>query len=90
MSSARRWPIPWATIRRADLLAEMAIAIERRIEGRKIRDWTTNRDVHREMMNDIEDDLYAMGEAHGLTLSGVALDLILERTIEVARQRDRL
>ncbi len=74
---------------RADLLAEMAIAIERRIEGRKIRDWTTNRDVHREMMNDIEDYLYTMGETHGLALSEVALDLILERTVEVARQRER-
>lgn len=46
---------------RAELLAEMAIAIERRIEGRKIRDWTTNRHVQRAMMNDIEDELYALG-----------------------------
>ena len=73
-----------------ELLAEMAIEIERRIEGRKIRDWPTNRDVHRAMMNDIEDYLYTVQELHPIALAETDLDLVLERVIELARQRDRL
>jgi type I restriction enzyme, R subunit len=73
-----------------DVLAEIAIEMEKIIEERKIRDWTTNADVQRAMMNAIEDYLYEMKTQHGLVLTSVEMDLILAQVIEVAKQRDRL
>jgi type I restriction enzyme, R subunit len=74
----------------AEVLAEMAIEMEKIIEARKIRDWVTNSDVQRAMMNAIEDYLYEMKAQQGLSLTSVELDLILAQVIEVAKQRDRL
>ncbi len=68
----------------------MAIKIEKIIEQRKIRDWVMNRDIHRAMMNDIEDYLYLLKKEQGLALSEVELDLVLEQVLDVAKQRDRL
>ena len=73
-----------------DILADMAIEIEKVIEGRKIRDWITNRDIQKVMMNDIEDYLYAIKAQYGLPLTEVEMDLVLERVLEVAKQRERL
>jgi len=73
-----------------DVLADMAIEIEKVIEKRKIRDWVANRDIHKAMMNDIEDYLYAIKVQYDLPLTGVEMDLILEQLLEVAKQRNRL
>ncbi len=73
-----------------DVLADMAIEIEKLIEGRKIRDWVTNRDTQNAMMNDIEDYLYTIKAQCGLPLTEVEMDLLLEQVLEVAKQRDRL
>ncbi len=73
-----------------DVQADMAIEIEKLIEGRKIRDWVTNRDTQNAMMNDIEDYLYTIKTQYGLPLAEVELDLLLEQVLEVAKQRDRL
>ncbi|MBA2681524.1 MAG: DUF3387 domain-containing protein [Ktedonobacteraceae bacterium] len=71
-------------------LADMAIEMEAVIERRKIRDWTSNRDIQKAMMNDIEDYLYALKAQHGVSLTEVEMDLVLEQVLEVAKQRDRL
>ncbi len=73
-----------------ELLADMAIEIEKIIEHRKIRDWTTNRDIHKGMMNDIEDYLYPLQAQHNFSVTSVEMDLLLEQLLEVAKQRDRL
>jgi len=73
-----------------DVLADMAIEIEKIIEKRKIRDWVANRDIQKAMMNDIEDYLYAIKVQYDLPLTGVEMDLILEQLLEVAKQRNRL
>ena len=73
-----------------ELLADMAIEIEKVIEKRKIRDWINNRDIHKAMMNDIEDYLYTIKAQYGLPVTGVEMDLVLEQVLEVAKQRDRL
>ncbi len=65
-----------------DVLADMAIEIEKLIEGRKIRDWVTNRDSQNAMMNDIEDYLYTIKAQYGLPLAEVELDLLLEQVLE--------
>jgi type I restriction enzyme R subunit len=74
----------------SDLLADAAIAIEQMIETHKIRDWTRNHDVHKAMMNALEDMLYERAAHLGLHLSGTEMDTLLEQLIEVARQRERL
>jgi hypothetical protein len=48
--------------------ADMAIEIEEIIERRKIRDWVTNHDIQKAMMNDIEDYLYAIKAQYDLPL----------------------
>ncbi len=73
-----------------DLLADMAIEIEKAIEKRKIRDWTRNRDIQKAMMNDIEDYLYAIKAQHSLPMTAVEMDLVLEQVLEVAKRRDQL
>jgi type I restriction enzyme R subunit len=79
-----------ASLPSEEVLVEMAIKIEKIIEQRKIRDWVMNRDIHRAMMNDIEDYLYLLKKEQGLALSEVELDLVLEQVLDVAKQRDRL
>ena len=78
------------TIEPETFLADMAIRIEELIEQHKIRDWVMNRDIHKDMMNDIEDYLYTIKDQYGLSLSSVEMDLLLEQVLEVAKQRDRL
>ena len=73
-----------------DVLADMAIEIEKIIEKRKIRDWVANRDIQKAMMNDIEDYLYAIKAQYALSLTAVEMDLILEQILEVAKQRNHL
>jgi type I restriction enzyme, R subunit len=73
-----------------DVQADMAIEIEEIIERRKIRDWVTNHDIQKAMMNDIEDYLYAIKAQYDLPLTEVEMDLVLEQVLEVAKRRDRL
>ncbi len=73
-----------------DALADTAIEIEKIIEKRKIRDWVSNRDIQKAMMNDIEDTLYAFKAQQNIPLTTTEIDLILEQVLEVARRRDRL
>lgn len=70
-------------------MAEMAIAIERLIEARKIRDWVRNRDIHKAMMNDIEDYLFSLPALVPQLRAGTVLDQILEQVLEIAKQRDQ-
>lgn len=70
-------------------LADMAIAIEGLIEHRKIRDWVRNRDIHKAMMNDIEDYLYSIPALVPQLRSGTVLDQVLEQVLEIGKQRDR-
>ncbi len=73
-----------------ELLADMAIEVEKIIEQRKIRDWTANRDIHKSMMNDIEDYLYPLQTQYNFSITSIEMDLLLEQLLEVAKQRDRL
>jgi type I restriction enzyme, R subunit len=73
-----------------DVLADTAIEIEKIIERRKIRDWVSNRDIQKAMMNDIEDALYTLKDQQNIALTTTEIDLVLEQVLEVARRRDRL
>jgi len=70
---------------------EMAVRVETIIEHHKIRDWVNNHDVHKRMKAAIEDYLFdELAPQHHIRLNAPDLDEILDRLIEVARQRDAL
>ncbi len=64
--------------------AKAALKIDRIIEENMTADWASNRDVQNQMKNQIEDYLYALKEAYGIDLSHADLDLILDKSIEIA------
>jgi type I restriction enzyme R subunit len=73
-----------------DLLADVAIRLERIIEERKIRDWTTNLDVQNEIKRAMDEYLYSVKDRCGIPLIEGDIDVILDRVLELAKQRDRL
>jgi type I restriction enzyme, R subunit len=64
-----------------------ALKIDRIIQENMMADWTSNRDVQNQMKNQIEDYLYALKEAYGIGLTHADLDFILDKSIEIARDR---
>jgi type I restriction enzyme R subunit len=58
-----------------DLLADMAIALERIIAERKVRDWTRNSDVQNAMRNELEDYLYDLRASKNVDLAPTEMDV---------------
>jgi type I restriction enzyme R subunit len=73
-----------------ELLADMAIRLEQIIEERKIRDWTTNLDVQNEIKRAMDEYLYSVKGRYDIPLTDGDIDVILDRVLELAKQRDRL
>ena len=73
-----------------ELLADMAIRLEQIIEERKIRDWTTNLDVQNEIKRAMDEYLYSVKGRYEIPLTDGDIDVILDRVLELAKQRDRL
>jgi len=73
-----------------ELLADVAIRLERIIEERKIRDWTTNLDVQNEIKGAMDEYLYSVKDRYDIPLTDGDIDVILDRVLELAKQRDRL
>ena len=71
---------------RRDLSAEIALAIEKLIAEKKIRDWPNHEDIIKEMQNGIDDYLFDLEESHGLKLATEDMDAIIERCISIARK----
>ena len=53
------------------IAAETSLGAKKIIEEKKIRDWTTNRDVENSMINGLDDLLFGVKQRHNLTLIGV-------------------
>jgi type I restriction enzyme R subunit len=64
-----------------------ALKIDRIIQENIVVDWVSNRDVQNQMKNQIEDYLYAMKEMYGIDLRPDDMDLILDKSIEIAKTR---
>ena len=80
--------LPGATV--DDLMADMAIRLEQIIEARKIRDWTTNLDVQRQIQREMDEYLCDLIGRYDIPLSDGDLDMILDSVLEIAKQRDRM
>lgn len=68
--------------------AEVAIAICNLIKQQIIRDWTSNDDVQRRMMNDIDDYLYdVVRDEFNIQLTPAEMDDIIQQSLQLARHR---
>ena len=65
----------------------MAIQIDEAIQKRLVVDWRTNPDVQNEMRNAIEDLLYEARAKKGVPLSAQDMDAIIERALDIAKNR---
>jgi type I restriction enzyme R subunit len=77
-------PIPYKT---ANESANMAVQIDEAIQKRLRVDWRANTDVQNEMRNAIEDLLYEARAKKGVPLSTQDMDAIIERALEIAKNR---
>jgi type I restriction enzyme R subunit len=76
--------VPYGT---ANGSADMAVQIEEAIQKRLVVDWWTNPDVQNEMRNAIEDLLYEVRVKKGVPLSTQDMDAIIERALDIAKNR---
>ncbi len=66
-------------------LAELALQIDKDIEGYRIVNWNTNDDVKNRMRNAMEDTLFDFQDREGLELNFSLIDDMMERCLNIAR-----
>lgn len=66
---------------------DAAIGIDGVITAHRIVNWTSNADVQNRMKTGIEDFLFELKKAHGLSLTFDDIDRIMEQCIDIARLR---
>lgn len=71
----------------AALAAEAAVRIDDAVQGLLVVDWRTNRDVQNQMRNAIDDLLYALKAERGVGLTTDDMDAIVERSLDIAKNR---
>ena len=76
--------VPYGTAKGS---ADMAVQIDEAIQKRLVVDWRTNPDVQNEMRNAIEDLLYEARAKKGVPLSAQDMDAIIERALDIAKNR---
>ncbi len=70
-----------------NLAAELAVKIDEAVQKRLQVDWRSNPDVQNEMRNAIDDLLYEARAEKGVPLTVQDMDLIIERALEIAKNR---
>ncbi len=76
--------VPYGT---QNLAADLAVKIEDEIQKRLVVDWRANPDVQNEMRNAIDDLLYEARAAKGVPLTVQDMDAIIERALDIAKNR---
>ena len=71
-----------------NIIADIAIKIDKIIEYHKIRDWIYNKDVQNAMDIDIEECLFNFKDKYNFDLSLSGTEYIIDRFITVAKRRD--
>ena len=72
-----------------NLAAELAVKIDEAVQKRLQVDWHNNPDVQNDMRNAIDDLLYEARQEKGVPLTVQDMDAIIERAIEIAKNRYR-
>ncbi|MFW5983059.1 MAG: type I restriction endonuclease subunit R [bacterium] len=70
-----------------DISAEIGLKIDELINKHKIVDWQLMDDVKNRMSQDIEDSLFDIKEQYGLDISLEEIDEIIERSLDIAKNR---
>lgn len=70
-----------------DVGTEIALGIDKIIQGNKIVNWENNNDVQNRMRNLIEDYLFEVKDQYGIELSFEDIDQIMEDCLDVAKVR---
>ncbi|MCI0659970.1 MAG: hypothetical protein L0220_02745 [Acidobacteria bacterium] len=65
------------------IAVKAALKIERIIREKMVENWSVNQAIQNQMINQIEDYLYALKEMYGIDMSSREIDLILEKSIEI-------
>jgi type I restriction enzyme R subunit len=76
--------VPFGT---ANVAADLAVRIDEVIEKKLEVDWRAKADLQNEMRNAIEDLLYETRAKEGVPLSAQDMDAIIERALDIARNR---
>jgi type I restriction enzyme R subunit len=76
--------VPYGTQK---LAADLAVQIEDEIQKRLVVDWRANPNVQNEMRNAIDDLLYEARAAKGVPLTVRDMDAIIERALDIAKNR---
>jgi type I restriction enzyme R subunit len=71
----------------SNLAADMAVQIDEAVRQRLRVDWRANPDVQNEMRNAIDDLLYEAREKKGVPLTPQDMDAIIERALDIAKNR---
>jgi type I restriction enzyme R subunit len=69
------------------VLAEFAMRVDAIIIDKRRVDWSEDVDVQNQMKIAIEDELFALKKAHGISLDFDVIDHLLDRLIDIARRR---
>lgn len=70
-----------------EVAADIAIKIDEIVVNNKIVDWTNNPDVQNRMFNEIEDYLYSIKGRYDIEMSYDDIDIIIEKSLQVAKNR---
>ncbi len=76
--------VPYGT---QNLAADLAVRIDEAVQQRLRVDWRANPDVQNEMRNAIDDLLYEARSAKGVPLTVQDMDAIIERALDIAKNR---
>jgi type I restriction enzyme R subunit len=75
------------TFNSKEISADIAIRIDQIIEFNLVVDWTLNTDIQNRMLNDIEEYLFSIKGKYDISLELDSIDLIMERVLNIARNR---
>ncbi len=70
-----------------DTAAELAVKIDDAVQRNLVVDWRTNLDVQNRMRNEIDDLLYEAKDKTGIVLTVEDMDGIVERSLDIAKNR---
>lgn len=74
-------------IQDSELLADVALKLEKSIDCHKVRDWLHNRDVHNRILNDVDNYFHHLKQEHGVFVPWGELDAAIGKVINVAKAR---
>ena len=74
-------------IQRVIPAADVAVKIDNVIREKLVVDWRTNPDVQNEMRNEMDDLLYSVKADGKIPLTTEDMDSIVERAIDIAKNR---